>query len=214
MNNNKIILPNKLSFKDVVKGLSDHDVIPIDNSINADLKIEKADYIVIQDLYHIMYRLVKNGTRVHANGKMRINDINNQVVDMIMGELSSLNSVEFKKLLSNSYGDIELNFHYKLDTGIELIDKINTYYIEIICTTRNESDESNDYLRSLYLSSSLKNITKDGKHILIRLTFDYNQDTNIYTLKNPTLYDLSKLNLNMKIEYNASMKDIINSGEL
>jgi len=203
---NRLILPTKFSFPEVVKGLSDgsYNVLP--------LTFNLLDETVITLLQSTVKNMIKSKSGIRAKGKVRINDINDTVLDAILETLRSRNTKDLQadsieKLAMNSYGDIKITYETDNATVGD-----NIYYLELVCTTK--TDIKGDFLRCIYLSSNLKNITSNGKHILMLITFDLDEVKRIFYPKLLRQYDLYNANMNLKIEYSASLNDIDQLGIL
>ena len=197
---NKIVFPDKFTFPQVVKGLSNKGckVFPIDPDRN------KVDSFVINSLKKETKKMISGNMALQGKGKTRINDINESVMDILIDGLKRSNpmTISIEKLKMNSFADMKIFYPQTKET----------YYVEIVCTTKYEFE--GDSLRCIYLSSNLRNINSDGKHILIMITFDIDEINRLFIPKKSMIYDLYDAGMNLKIEYSASLDDVSKLEEL
>jgi hypothetical protein len=212
MTKNKIILPSNIPFSDVIEGLTDTKVSPLYKDFDSLTWGYDPDmYIIGQIIEHIQLIITKK--YLVFDGYNRINDFNDQVVKRVVTWFNTINGITYRILEKEGYGDMILTHYFDQEVfendSVIIEEKYKNYYIEINCTTQNldEIDTSSTY-RYLYLSN-MENIKQDGSHIIILIHFDKTDDRNQFKATDFKIFDLSKLKMNLKIEYNCSLRDIL-----
>jgi hypothetical protein len=183
-----------LSLEVVIEGLSGHKARPFDKSNSKDKKV----LIVLKKVAEDVLREVnKKGIL-----RPRPNEVGNDIEPFVKNALNKYNykadtpkTISGKKK-STGYPDIEFIDEFKRHNYLEC----KTYNIENIDTTQ----------RSFYLSPSDDfKVTKDAYHFGISFEIfvvKSIKDKHLYKVKSWKILDLSKLELDVKYEFNSDNK--------
>jgi hypothetical protein len=186
---NMATLPSGLtsiSFSDLVKELSGHEVLPIDLGSEEDIDLLKH---ISQALTAFVRRTQKSGQRFKAN---RINDVGKRFECVIAEELRKT-PLETHLLGMPGYPDCMLKQGERIS------------YLEIK-TTASLPKKTNRNLNAFSLSSATK-IKSDGRHLLLRMQLE-EEDSKIWRAIGWTLHDISSLKTKLKTEFNAGSGDL------
>jgi len=187
-----------LSLGVVIEGLSNYDVIQFDKTSIKDLKV-----------LEILKKAANNVTNeVNINGikRSRPNEVGNDIEPFVINELEKLN---YKAFIPRTFDGKSKTTGYP---DIEFIDEFGrTHYLE--CKTYNKKNIATTQ-RSFYLSPSKEfKVTKNAIHfgISFEIFVDKNIGNNrIYKVYNWKILDLSKLELDVKYEFNSDNKRLYN----
>ena len=175
----------KVSFTELVKLSTTFDVIPLN------LKDPK-DENLVKTLQSILKTYLKNlsssGYRLKGE---RINEVGRNIEGALVHEITR--SLNANKLGTSGYPDIEI---------LEAQNRVT--YLEV--KTSSVGKKKSTY-RYFYYTSG-KKIKTHARHLLLVILV-MKEGPEIWKIENCTLSDLSKLNLSLKSEFNASRDDLV-----
>jgi len=185
---------NGLSLGTVIEGLSGKNVIPFDNKDNKDKKVLKV-------LKMVANRVLEE-VNIEGILRPRPNEVGNDIEVFVEESLNHFNyradtpKTGNGKRKSTGYPDIEFMDEFGRINYLEC----KTYNINNINTTQ----------RSFYLSPSREfKITQDSHHFGISFEVYVQKsigNQHIYKIKSWKILDLSKLELDVKYEFNSDNK--------
>lgn len=175
----------KISFALVVKQSTKYDVIPIDLQ-------NPSDKMLIDILNNLLNKFLKvsTSTRSRYQGN-RINEVGRRIEEVLVHEMNK-HPLIVKRLGKTGYPDIEISYEG------------NIYYMEM--KTSSISEKSG--FRYFYYTSGTK-ITASARHLLLDISVTQ-ENQGYWRIDKWRLNDLSKLNVHLKNEFNASKNDLIN----
>jgi hypothetical protein len=175
---------DKVSFKDVLELTSPYKLLPIDMSQDDD-----------KELINTLKKSCKNflalckKTKRHWEGE-RINEVSKPIENELVEEIGKTD-LSTRILTAQGYPDLEL------------VDKHNRItYLEVKIT----GEEKKTGFRTFYYSTP-KKILSDARHLLVGLRV-VKTGEKYWKVEEWTLTDLSKLDVKLKPEFNASNIDI------
>lgn len=179
----------KISFKKVIK-----------NIFGFDLKSFKAKPNKMKLLNKSFSLAMKKFNKDKINtASVRKNEVGNKIEFFVLealnknGFIASIPSKKDEKKQSSGYPDI-----------VFIDDKKELIYLE--CKTYSKNN-TKDTFRSFYLSATKSGkITKNAPHLLI--VFEIEKGKKYYSANSWKLLTLEDLNVKLKIEFNASNKDL------
>jgi hypothetical protein len=178
--------PRSISFSELVRELSGHQVLPIDLRSEEDVVLLKH---ISQALTAFVRRTQKSGQRFKAN---RINDVGKRFEYVIAEELRKT-PLEIHLLGMPGYPDCMLKQGERIS------------YLEIK-TTASVLKKTNRSLNAFSLSSAAK-IKSDGRHLLLRMQLE-EEDSKIWRAVGWALHDISSLKTKLKTEFIAGSGDL------
>lgn len=175
----------RVAFSDVVKASSGFSVISIDATN------DKLDKELISNLNNILSKFLKThtSTRSRFHGT-RVNEVGRRIEELLVNELNK-QPLSVRQLASAGYPDIEI-----LHNG-------RTIYLEM----KTSAVILESGFRYFYYTSG-KKIKTDAKHILLDITVS-RENPDYWKIEKWALSDLSKLELRLKCEFNASKSDLL-----
>jgi hypothetical protein len=174
----------KVSFKDVLELTSPHKIHPI--NLNQD-----EDKELIDSLVSSCKSLVALATKARRRYEgARINEVSKSIENELVEEIRKT-GLGTRILSAQGYPDIELKDKHNRIT-----------YLEVKISGKKEKTG----FRAFYYSSA-KKITSDARHLLLGLGLT-KESGNYWKIEEWTLTDLSKLDVHLKAEFNASNIDI------
>jgi len=175
-----------ISFSDLVKESSGHNVLPIDPGSKEDMFLLKH---LSQALTAFVKLTEKSGQRFTGN---RINDVGKRFEYMIADELRKT-PLEASVLGRPGYPDCVLKQGERVT------------YLEIK-TSASIQKEANKYLKTFSFSSG-KKIRSDARHLLLKVQLE-EEDNKIWKVVAWELRDLATLKTRLKTEFNAGFGDL------
>ncbi len=187
-----------LSLGIVIEGLSNYEVIQFDKKNTKDLKVLK---ILIKVANNVLFEVNQNGIK-----RSRPNEVGNDIEPFVIQELEKLG---YKALIPKTFEGKSKTTGYPDIEFIDEFDRVN--YLE--CKTFNVKNIATTQ-RSFYLSPSKEfKVTQNAIHfgISFEVFVDKNIGNNrIYKVNSWKILDLSKLELDVKYEFNSDNKRLYN----
>ena len=185
----------------VIEGLSGYKVIPFD-------KHDKKDIRVLGDLENVARKVLSSVNNGGILSK-RSNEVGNYIEPFVIDALNSMQDYDAGipvtlsgKRKSSGYPDIQF---------CDPFDRVN--YLE--CKTYNK-ENINTTQRSFYISPSDDfKVSKDAHHFGISFEIymaGRKGDENVYKVSSWKILDLSKLELDVKYEFNSNNKRLYSEG--
>ena len=173
-------LLDKISFKDVLELTSPYKLHPINLS-------QEDDKELIEDLIKSCKGLLALATKTRRRYEgARINEVSKSIENELVEEIRKT-GLSTKILSAQGYPDIELKDRHNRVT-----------YLEVKISSKKKQTG----FRTFYYSNG-KKIASDARHLLLGLLVIKESD-NYWKIEEWTLTDLSKLNVHLKAEFNAS----------
>jgi hypothetical protein len=174
----------KVAFSEIVKVSSGRVIIPID------LNDEK-DKRLIDVFNETLKKFLKtsSSTRSRFQGN-RVNEVGRRIEELLVNELNKP-PLSVKKLSKTGYPDIEVTHEGR------------TIYLEM----KTSSVVEDSSFRYFYYTSG-KKITTDAKHLLLDITVS-EENAHYWKIEKWALSDLSKLQVKLKAEFNATKADLL-----
>ena len=175
---------DKVSFKDVLELTSPYKLHPIDLN-------QEDDKELIESLVTSCKSLLALATKVRRRYEgARINEVSKSIENELVEEIRKT-GLGTRILSAQGYPDIELkDKHHRIT------------YLEVKVSGKKEKTG----FRAFYYSSA-KKITSDARHLLLGLGLT-KESVNYWKIEEWNLTDLSKLDVHLKAEFNASNIDM------
>jgi hypothetical protein len=171
---------NKVSFQEVLELTSPYKLHPINLS-------QEDDKELIEALIKSCRGLLALATKARRGYKgARINEVSKSIENELVEEIRKT-GLSTRILSAQGYPDIELNDKHNRVT-----------YLEVKISSKKKKTG----FRAFYYSTG-KKIANDARHLLLGLRVIKDSD-NYWTIEEWTLTDLSKLDVHLKAEFNAS----------
>lgn len=181
----------KCSFSEVLAGVCDHHILPIDRTNAEDVKLLDT---IKKAMDNFMKASRKSETRYKAS---RANEAGSKMESAIVEEMKKT-SLNPEKLGSSGYPDL----HITLDG--------QTSYIEL--KTSAQKNRKGTHHRLFYFTSG-KKIKMDAHHLLLQIQIAEEADK-YWKVSSWELRDLYNLKVGLKTEWNANQSDFDNAGLL
>jgi hypothetical protein len=176
----------KVTFPLIVKLSTGYEVIPFDTKNSA------ADNELMEIMSKILKKFLRTSTSTHSRYEGgRVNEVGRRIEQVIVHEMDK-HPLKVKQLPKSGYPDIEIVYN-----GI-------TTYLEM----KTSSVKKKSGFRYFYYTSGTK-INTNARHLLLNVTVSQ-EEPKYWKVENWALSDLSKLDVKLKNEFNASKSDLLN----
>jgi hypothetical protein len=175
---------HKVSFKDVFEFTSPYKIVPINLSHEEDKELIE---IITASCKHFLALCNKTSRRFQ---KERINEVSKAIENELVEEIRKT-GLSTKILSAQGYPDIELKDKQNMVT-----------YLEVKISSKKKKTG----FRAFYYTTA-KKITSDARHLMLGWRITEESDK-YWKIEEWTLTDLSKLDVSLKAEFNASNIDL------
>lgn len=175
----------RIPFSIVVRQSTNYDVIAIDLQ-------NSSDKILMQILNNILNKFLKVSTSIRSRYQgNRINEVGRRIEEGLVHEMDK-HPLIVERLRKTGYPDIKISYEG------------NITYMEM----KTSSVRERSGFRYFYYTSGAK-ITTSARHLLLDISVTQ-ESPGYWRVDEWRLNDLSKLNVRLKNEFNASKNDLMN----
>lgn len=178
----------KVKFSDLVKESSGFEMIPLDNG---------EDNEILEELIKALNNFVKSTRKATRFTGSRVNDIGTALEETITQEILKT-KLKVTKLGTSGYPDLCVYYKNKVT------------YIELKVSGNKNKKQTH---HRLFYYTSGKKIISDARHLLLQIELTEEQNK-IWIVDSWVLRDLSKLQVQLKTEFNANQQSFDLLGEL
>jgi hypothetical protein len=176
----------KIPFSMLVKQSTGFDVIPINDECYS-------DKVLIDTLQSILKKFLKTSTSTHSRYEgSRINEVGRRIEEIVVNEMNKPPLLTVRRLGKTGYPDMEISHLQRIT------------YLEMKTSCIKEERSTFRY----FYYSNVDKIKAKASHLLLNVSVTQ-ESPGYWKVNSWILSDLSKLNVSLKNEFNASKRDLM-----